>query len=105
MVAIDFPAYGNCSEIRACSRLGKSLTPNRFAGKNLRQMKGLLRVGAAGDQRGSGVLQANRACIERGSPGAHLLFMPDEQLYRRKTETAVFLWPADASPLGMIQSA
>ena len=64
-VALDATACLQARKIRAGARLGESLTPDYFTGENLRQMMRPFARSAAGDQSGSGVIQADEGGVER----------------------------------------
>ena len=101
-VALDAAAGLEAGEIGAGTGLRKSLAPDDLAGQDLRQVKGLLLGRAAGDQRGSRVIQSDERGVERrGRAGARVFLEPDDLLEDRETATAHLLRPSDSRPAAL----
>ena len=102
LVALDPAACFEARQIGPGTGLGKALAPDDIAGEDLGEMKCLLLGCAAGDQRGSGVVQSDKGRVERGGcTGARIFLEPDDLLEDRETATAEFLWPRDSRPAAL----
>src|SRR5262249_56330232 len=81
------------------SGLGEALAPEALAGEDAAQVKGLLRLGATGDERRARVHEGDvgRVDVVRRA-GPRELLVPDHLLEAREAEAAVCLRPGDTRP-------
>ena len=89
---------GQRGQVGSGPRLGEPLAPDVLAAQDAGQVKGLLLLAGAGDQRRSRVVEADEGRVDRGQPGLGVLLVPDQLLQRGEPAAAVLLRPRDPGP-------
>ena len=101
-IAVEPGGGANAGEIGAGARLREALAPDLVRREERLQVAGLLRLGAAGDDRRPGHPEADHADVRRPF-GPRLLLEVDRLEAGRQAAPAVLLRPRDADPAAVVQ--
>src|ERR1700722_1288423 len=101
MIALDTRLGTQAGQIRAGVRFGEALAPDHFTPENFQQVKALLVIRPAGDERGAGMIERDETQVIVGRVGARILLVPDQLAGERQPEPAVLHGPRDARPAAL----
>src|SRR5207302_3481434 len=91
-------------QVGARVRLRETLAPDHLAAQDGREMRRLLLLRPARDERRPGVVEPDKERRDIGRARARVLLAPDELLHERRAAAAVFARPRDAGPAAVVHA-